>query len=266
MPVAKTDMKLVEAATMAASFSTSSVGGAIDGSDTLVSSAGIGAVFFTMPSNASGGGDKVQYSKIFDKNDHATDTVNGYGVWIENAVDTLGTAATIQFVSSSSSDDSTKMITVIGKSSGGAAQSENVTMNGTSTVTTTLTYTGRTRFILRASSGGATSTAAGDITITFSASTVGVIPTGLFSATGEVDIALASALDDSATITDASTAPSGPTFTRPRTQAGMLTTDAGTGTLEAQEAQGIWLRWTLPELMQPFSDIQSSILGYGEPE
>lgn len=263
MPVAASDMKLIEATTMPASFSTASVGGAIG--STEISSATVGQVHFTMASNASGGGAKVQYSKIFDKNNHATDTVNNYVVWIENAIDTLGTANTISFASSSASDDSTKKMTVQGFSSGGAAQTEDVTMNGTSTVTTSLSYTGRVRCILRLVSTGATSNAAGDITATFDASTVGVMPAGLYSLTGEIDIALEAALDGSATIADASTAPSGPTFTRPRTQAGGLTTDAGTGTLEAQEAQGIWSRWTLPELMLPYSSIQCSIVGYGEP-
>lgn len=263
MPVAASDMKLIEATTMPASFSTSTVGGAIG--STQITSASIGQVHFTMASNASGGGDKVQYSKFFDKNDHATDTVNNYGVWIYNAMDTLGTAATISFASSSASDDSTKKLHVIGKSTGGAAQSEYVTMNGTSTVTTSLTYTGRWRVIVRNSSTNAVTATAGDVTATFSASTVGIIPTGLYSGTAEIDIGLASAIDDSATITDASTAPSNVNFTRPRTQGAMLVVDGGTGTLEAQEAQGIWSRLTLPELMNPSAEVQVDIRGYGEP-
>lgn len=265
MPVAASDMKLVEATTMPASFATASVGGAIDGGETLISDATVGQVHFTTASNASGGGDKVQYSKIFDKNDHATDTVNNYVVWIENAIDTLGSANTISFTSASASDDSTKKMTIQGFSSGGAAQTEDVTMNGTTQVTSSLSYTGRVRCILRLVSTGATSTAAGDIDIEFNAATVGTMPAGLYSATGEIDIALEAALDGSATIADASTAPSGPSFSRPRTQGGGLTTDAGTGTLEAQEAQGIWSKWTLPELMLPYSSIQCSIVGYGEP-
>ena len=265
MPVAASDMKLIEATTMPTSDSTSSVGGAIDGGDTEISSATVGQVHYTMASNASGGGDKVRYSKIFDKNDHATDTVNNYVVWIENAIDTLGTANTLSFQSASSSDDDTKEMFIQGFSSGGAAQSEAVEMDGTTQVTSSLSYTGRVRCILRLVSTGATSNAAGDIDIEFDSSTVGTIPAGLYSATGEIDIALASALDDSATIADPTTAPSGPSFTRPRTQAGGLTTDGGTGTIEAQEAQGIWSRWTLPELMLPYSTIQCSIVGYGEP-
>ena len=261
MAVAASDMKLIEATTMPASFATASVGVAIGSTEI---SGALGQVFFRMSSNASGGGDRTQYSKIFDLNDHATYTINSYGVWISNSVDTLGTAATISFASSSASDDATKKITVVGKSSGGAAQTEDVTMNGTSSVVTTLTYTGRCRWILKLVSTGATTTAAGDITGTFSASTVGVIPAGLKTATGEIDIALASALDDSATITDASTAPSGPSFTKPRVSGSKLTTDAGTGTQEAGEAQGIWMRWTLPELMNPSAEVQVSIKGTGE--
>lgn len=262
MPVAKTDMKLKEATTMGTSDSTTSVGGAVG--STLISSATVGQVHYRVSANASGGGDLVRYSKIFDVNDHATDDIDSYGIWMSNSIDTLGTAATIQFVSDSTSDDSTKMITVIGKSSGGSPQSENVTMNGTTEVTTTLTYTGRVRWILRNSTTKAVTTAAGTITGSFSASTVGVIPPGMFSATGEIDLGLAASLNDSATIATPLAAPSSVTFSKPRVSGSKLVVDSGGGTLTAGDAQGIWSRLTLPELMQPWSQTQVSIKGEGD--
>lgn len=261
MPVSKDDMKLIEATTMPSSFSTTSVGGAIG--STPISSASVGQVHFTMASLPSG--DAVQYSKFFDKNDHATDTVNNYGVWIANALDTLGGAATISFASSSASDDSSKKIQVVGENGSGQPQTEYVTMNGTSTVTTSLTYTARWRLIVRDSVTNAVTPLAGDLTATHSASEVGVIPAGLYSGTAEIDIGLAATIDDSVTIADASTAPAGISFSRPRTQASRLLVDGGTGTLEAQEAQGIWSRLTLPEGIGPSPDVQVDIRGYGEP-
>lgn len=264
MPVAGSDMKLVQTTTVATSFSTASVGGAA--TSTEITGSSLGECLFAMSSAASGGGDTVQYGKVHELNDHSTDQIDTYGVWLINAIDDLGVSSTIDFVSDSASDSSTYTVRVIGKNSGGSAIQEDLTLNGTSTVTTTLSYIGKVRVEYRVTSGLALGTAVGNITITHNSTTVGVLPAGAESANNEVDIGLAAAFDaaDTATITDASTAPGSVSFSRPRTSGTKLTVDGGTGTMEAGETQGIWVKWTVAELMDPSARIRSYISGAGD--
>lgn len=261
MAVAGSDMKLFLPATVATSFSTSSVGGAVSATE---ATGAVGEVLFSMSSAASSGGDAVQYAKIFDVNDHATDQVDSYGVWVANGIDDLSVASQITLVSDSASDGSSVTARFIGKNNSGAAITEDLTMNGTSSVQSTLSYVDEVRIEFRATSGLALTNTTGNVTITHNSTTVGVHPAGAESSNSEISIGLASALDDSATIADASTAPGGVSFTRPRTSASKLTVDGGTGTMEAGESQGIWLRWTVPELQNPSQRVRTYISGEGD--
>lgn len=268
MPVTKTDMKLFAPATVATSFSTANVGGAI--SATQVSGATLNEIFFTMAANAAAGGDRVQHAKIFDKNDHASDQIDNYGIWLANALDDLTTSSVISLVSTSASDDATKKVRLIGFNASGDVIQEEVALNGTSTVTGTLSFSQavsgqeKLRVEVRLVSGGALTTAAGEITVTHNSVSIGVVPATLKTATNEIDIGIEAAIGGSSVIALASTAPSGITFTRPRTAATKIVVDGGTGTLEFGEAQGIWLRWTLNETMNPSSKIQNAIVGEGD--
>ena len=195
MAVAGTDMKLFLPATVATSFSTSNVGGAATATEVT---GNVGEILFAMSSAAASGGDTVQYGKVFDENDHATDQVDSYGVWVANGIDDLGTSSTVTLVSDSASDDSTYTARVIGKNSGGSAISEDITMNGTTSVVTTLSFIGKIRIEIRVTSGLALTNSVGNITVTHNATTVGVHPAGAESSNNEISIGLASAIDDTA--------------------------------------------------------------------
>lgn len=262
MAVIASELKLYAPTTVATSFSTASVGGAATATEVTGSS--LGEVLFAMSSALSGGGDTVQYGKVFDGNSNGTsDQIDSYGVWLINGLDDTAVSSTISLVSDSASDSSTYSVRIIGKNSGGSAIQEDLTLNGTTTVISTNSYVGKIRLEYRVTSGLALGTAVGNITVTHNSTTIGTIPAGAESANNEVSIGLASALDDTATIADASTAPGSVSFSRPRTAATKLTVDAGTGTMEAGEKQGIWVRWTVAELMNPSQRIRAYISGEG---
>lgn len=262
MAVVPSDLAHYAATTKATSFSTSDVGGAID-TGTEITNGSLNEIFFTMEAAASGGGDTIQYGKSFIRNDNSTDQIDSFGIWLPNAIDDLSTAGLIELTSTSASDGSSKKARLIGFDNSGNPQQEEVTLNGTSTVTSSLSFRYELRVEIRLSSGSALTAAAGDITIEHDSSTVGVIPATVKTATNEIDIGLQATLGGSTTITDASTAPSSVTFSRPRVVGSKLTVDGGTGTLEATEAQAIWWRWTVPETMNPSSEVHFFLQGRG---
>lgn len=252
MAVGASDLKLFQAATMATSFSTASVGGAI--SATEITGATIGEVLFTMAANSGSGGTKTQYAKAFYKNDHASDDLTTSVIYILNSLDAVPSNGTTSVQSSSASDDGTKFVRVIGEDASGNAQNEDITCNGTTSAAGALTFSKIFRCELRATTGGALTNAAGDITITRS-SALGAIPTGYNTATGELDFFLESTLDGSTTIADASTEPAGsPTWVRVNA-VGEGESVANSGTLTSQSAQAIWFRWQVEQDANPSSDV-----------
>lgn len=261
MAVATSDLKLMQASTMASSFSTSTIGGAI--SATEVTGSSIGECFFTMAANSGSGGTKTQYAKLFYLNDHASSDLDGSVIYLKNSLDAVGSNGTVSVQSSSASDDGTKFCRVIGEDASGTAQNEDITCNGTSSASGALTFSKVFRVELRATTGGALTNAAGDITVTRS-SALGIIPTGYSSATGEVDFFLESALDGSTTVADASTEPAGsPTWIRVNAS-GEGSAVANSGTLTAQSAQAIWFRWQVEQDANPSADISVVVDIYGD--
>lgn len=263
MAVIASEMKLYAPATVATSFSTSNVGGATTATEVTGSS--LGEILFAMSSAAAAGGDTVQYGKVFEGNSNGTDQIDSYGVWLINGLDDTSVSSAITLVSSSASDSSTYTVRLIGKNSSGDAIQEDLTLNGTTNVVSTLSYIGKIRLEYRVTSGLALGTAVGNITATHNATVIGTIPAGAESANNEVSIGLAAAFDtaDTATITDASTAPASVSFSRPRTSAAKLLVDGGAGTMTAGQEQGIWIRWTVAELMNPSQRVRAYISGEG---
>lgn len=252
MAVSASDLKLMQAATMAASFATASVGGAISANE--ITAASIGEVLFTMAANSGSGGTKTQYAKVFYLNDHATDDLTTAVIYLKNSLDAVGSNGTVSIQSSSASDDGTKFVRVIGEDASGNAQNEDITCNGTSSASGALTFSKVFRTELRATTGGALTNAAGDITITRSAA-LGIIPTGYNTATAEIDFFLEATLDGSTTIADASTEPAGsPTWIRVNA-VGEGSSVANSGTLTAQSGQAIWFRWQVEQDANPSSDV-----------
>lgn len=251
MSVVYTELKLYQAATMAASFSTSSIGGAI--SATEITGGSIGEVFFTMGSNTTGGGTKTQYAKVFYKNTNASLPLTSSVVYIANSLDAVGSNGVVSVVSDAAGDNNTYKITVIGLDASSNPQLEDITLNGVTTATGSYTFSAVNRVEYRVVSSGLLANATGNVTITRSAA-LGIIPAGYNSATAEVDIGLIATLDGSSTTTDASTAPGGISFTRPNAYAEGLAV-ANSGSLTNGSGQGIWLRWVLAERAAASADI-----------
>lgn len=259
MPVANTDMKWRKPTTIATSFSTADVGGAKTA--TNLTSATLDELIFSTAAAESGGSNVVQYAKIFLANTHATDAATDVGVWIANSLDTPAADAVVKFVSSSASDSSSYKIRIKGYDASGVVINEYRTLNGTTEVTSSLTYsvtTARNLTVEYVNSSNVRTAATGTITVTHGSTIIGYIPaTCSFAATG-IAIGRTASVDDSQTTALASTAPSGITFTAPNLDAEKILVDAGSGDLAAGEAQGYWIRVTLTPAQQsnaPFSVI-----------
>lgn len=257
------DLKLYKAASMPTSLTAPApMGGAK--SSTQITGSAIGEIFFTMAAAGSGGGAKIQYSKVFWWNDHASDDLANAKVHIANALDTPAAGNNLMSgVSAGSGDNNTKKLRFIGKNSAGVPAFEDVTMNGTTEVTGAAQFSEIHAVELRLVSGSALTTAAGDITIKKNGVTLGIIPAGYSCAIAEVDIGLAATLDDTATSTNPGTAPAGITFSRPRDHAGGLAV-ANSGTLTHQTGQGVWLKWTCAEERLSSPDLQLVLKLQGE--
>lgn len=256
MPIVQADLVLVLPSVVATSFSTANIGGAK--TTTEITGGSIGEVLFTMPANAGSGGTKTQYGKLFYKNKHATLPLTSAKIWMANACDQGASGYVTQAVSSNASDNSTKKLRVIANDNAGspAPAQDEIQMNGTTTVTGSIQMTTRCVAELRENnSGSALTPAAGDISIIVNGVTVGIIPAGAYSCVFEIDAGLQNALDDTATTSNAQTAPAGITFTRPRNEAGGLAV-ANSGSLTAGSGQGIWLRWQSLQDRKPSSDVE----------
>lgn len=261
MSVTAGDIKHYQAQTMAANFTTSNIGGAINTGAQIQGSL-LSEVFFTMASATAGGGAKVQHASSHIKNTNATDSMTSGLAWLANALDDVASDGTASFVSSSADDDSTRKVRILGLDDAGTPTQEDLSLNGTSTVTSLTSWSAIHRVELRLISGGALAAAAGDITVTRDAD-LGVIPAGYWSATSEVEFGLEATLGTSATTADAATAPGGISFARPRTEAGG-TALANSGLLAAGATQQVWWRWTLAEQARPSADIQVVLRWSGE--
>lgn len=263
MSVVTGDIKQYQAATMPTSLTTSSVGGAIN-TGVQITGGTIGEIFPGMASAASGGGTRTIYAKTFVKNTNGADDLSSTVFFLANSLDDKPSGNhTVSVVSSSASDGSTKKARFIGLSSGGAPQQEEVTMNGTTVVTTTNTYSAIHRIEIRLVASGDLTDATGDITVSSNSTTIGVIPAGMSSATGEVKIGLVATLDGTSTTTDATTAPSGITFSKPRTAATGLAA-ANAGVLTHGTAQAVWWKWVVTEEQKPSADIELALDWQGE--
>jgi len=261
MSVTAGDIKHYQAQTMAANFTTSNIGGAINTGAQIQGSI-LSEVFFTMASATAGGGARVQHASSHIKNTNGSDALTSALAWLANALDDVASDGTASFSSSSADDDSTRKVRILGLDDAGTPTQEDLPLNGTSTVTSLTSWSAIHRVELRLVSGGTLAAAAGDITVTRGAD-LGVIPAGYWSATSEVDFGLEATLGTSTTTADAATAPSGISFARPRTEAGG-TALANAATLTAGASQQVWWRWTLAEQARPSADIQVVLRWSGE--
>lgn len=255
MSVVGSDIKHYQAVTMPTSLTTASVGGAIN-TGVEVTGGSIGEVLWSMPSAATGGGTRTLYAKTFVKNTNSSDDMSATKLYMVNSLDDKPAGNhTVSLTSSSASDGSSKKARLIGLNNSGAPLQEEVTLNGTSTVTSSGTFSALHRVEIRLVSDSSLSNAAGDITVVSNSTTIGKVPLGYYAATAEVQMGLVATLDGSSTTTDATTAPGGISFSKPRTAAGGLAV-ANSGVLTHGSAQAVWWKWTVTESQKPSADIE----------
>lgn len=264
MSIVAGDLKLYKAATPPTTLATSTVGGAINTSAEITGGS-VGEWFPSVASYGTGLGSWSMYAKVFFKNTHASIPLTGSVIYIENSLDDVGSSGTASVASSSASDNSTYRTTLLGLDASSNPQSEDFTMNGTSSVGGSLTWNSGAGGIaageFRNDSTGVLSATNGAVTVTRS-SALGSIPAGYKTAVGEVNIWLEASLDGSTTTTNATTAPGGSSFSKPRTSGAGLTV-ANSQSLTAGSAQSVWGRWTRAERAKPLEDVEIGLTLYG---
>ena len=241
MSVTSGELKHRESANMPSDDS-STVGGAKTASDVGSS---IGAVFHTVTANPDEGDSTIyQYKKTFGVNTNADTDLTSAKIWLKNALDDVAANGVISATSTSADDDTDYKIKVVGEDAGALVITEEITLNGTTEVNGSSTFSKVFWVELRDVSSGNLVVSNGDISIEVNGTEVGTIPLGYNCALAIVDIGLVATLDDSGTATNALTAPGGISFTRPRTFAGGLDV-ANSGSLSFGSGQGIWWRLTV---------------------
>lgn len=257
MSVIPSELILRPSSVMPESLATEDVGGAI-GTGTI-SGAVVGEIFGSMPATGS---QQVQYSKVFFENSNTLDDLDNSKIFLVNGLaDGPGGNHTISVQSTSADDNSGKQVRLNGLNSVPEPDFELRPLNGTTEVFGATNFGSLLVATLHDVVTGELTPAVGAITIRKNGQVLGIIPPGYYSATREIDLGLASALDDTATSDDAATAPSGISFSRPTTFGAGLEV-ANSGTLSAEAAQGIWLRWTLAANRIPTPDVEI-VLGIG---
>ena len=261
--ISEVDMIQLKSTTMAADFTTASVGGAASGSQVL--GATKGEILFGMASNATGGGSLTQYGKSHLNNANATNDMEQVLTWLINSLDAVSGTQKGVGVSASAADlGAAFKFRWLGYDDTGASISEDVLFHltdGTISVSTIADFTDIHKVEIRhASSSALRSDFVGPLAIYFGATLIGYISNGQWFGMTELDIGLALVQNDSATIALASTAPTSVTFSRPRTQA----TAFNCGGLAATESQGLWWRWVLKERSKGSLDNQAMLRYYAK--
>lgn len=247
-----------------ADFTTTPIGGAI--SVNTINSALLEEVLFKMSSAAEGGGDRTQRSKFFVKNTHSTEPLTSAKIYLPLSLDDWGTNDQTVAVQAVNTDDDDKFVRFKGHDTNGDPIQLDVNVDGTTMAATSSTYTAFQSCEVRSqSTGELAAVTSGNILSIYrnGATKLGEIIEGFYFASSEFDIWLPATLDDSITATDAGTDPSGVSWSRPRTEATALSV-ANSGSLTAGSAQGIFVRWTLPETTKPRSVIQIPIMVIGD--
>lgn len=244
MPVTTGNVAHLNCLVRAVSLTTPNIGGGID----VTSPVGYvipGDVLLTLPSGAS---DVTQYSKSFVKNTHGTDSAFSVLFFIANSIDDHATSEIIYATSSSVNDDDTKVLRLIGDDSSGNPQKVDILLNGTTEVNSGVQFNPLRRVEVREAiydSGpswvgtGALTNLEGNLTIEAGAVEIAVIPAGWDSGTAEVKFGVENTLNGTTTTSNATTAPSGISFFKPRRVEDGISAMSG-GTIAAGSAQGLW--------------------------
>jgi len=252
MPVSSSDIKLYKSANVPTD-DVSIVGGAV--SATQITAATVGEVFRTITANPAGSSSQIRYQKVFVQNNNATSALNNAVLYLGNGLADTPGIGNFTIVSSNSADGSGLQAQVIGIDNTGSANSETITLNGTTAVTGAINWSQVWKVIIVAAGTTTPTATAGTLTISVGGASLGIIPAGFYSATAEIKIGLASTLNDSASSANDLTSPAGISFTKPNSANAGLTMANG-GSLTALSAQGMWMQQTIPAGLATSSDIQ----------
>lgn len=259
--IAGSDISHVFATTMGSSDSTSSIGGACPSSPTVVSDNDpANGVFYSIASNLLGGGARYEYESTFLKNTHSTDTAHAMQLWLKGALaDNTGAGkVSVQGATIALNGNYFVRWYALDNSGSSVPFNEDITCNGTTLVSgaTDMKVGGAIRAMLHNSSGGALVVAPCDVYIFQGAQLLGIIPSGRWSATVEVQIGTAATKNTSATTTNPITAPSGITFYRPNTVGTAIVVPADLGPGDKIQ---LWWQLKVAELANPATSIQHPI-------
>lgn len=231
------------------------VGGACSASPV---STDLGGIFHSVVPNAAETDPTLyQYKKTFLKNESSSENLTSAKVYLLNGLADVASNGVVTLDPSSASDDNTKTAWVVGEDGSSLVQEEYIVLNGTTSVSGTKTFTKVFFVIIISSSGGTPVNAAADILFAVNSVTLGIIPGNKYSANAVVDIGLPATLNDTVTTTNATTAPSEISFSRPTSYSAGIA--VATDALTYGDATGIWWRLSveggLPGLSQCQADL-----------
>jgi hypothetical protein len=252
MPVSPSDIKLFKS-TNTPTDDTSPVGGAI--SATQILGATIGEVFRTITANPAGSSSQVRYQKVFYKNTNASLPLNAATIFLANSLDDTPGNGTCTVQSDNSADGSALQAQVIGIDNTGTPNQEILILNGTNLVTGVVVWSQVWKVIIQANGTSTPTATTGNITVSVGGIVLGAVPAGFYSATAEIKISAASALNDASSSVNDLTAPAGFVFTKPRTYNTGLNV-ANSGSLTAGAGQGTWVQQTIPAGLATSTDVQ----------
>jgi len=253
MPILSSDL-LLYATTNVPSSDTGTLGGAIDLTNEIADD-DFNKIITTLLADIAGGSTRYRYGKTHYYNNHASIDLTDAKIYIPNLLDNPATAGVITFASSSASDNSSFLIRMYYEDGTGWA-TEDIAMNGTSFVSSSASPLALQpiRVDFRTSAGVLT-TCNGNISVYRGATLLGIIPAGFSSATGEVEIFVATSLDDTVTTTDRTTAPGGASWSKPKTyDTGSAVANSGTLTFGTNQA--IWYKFTITDGSYPHDEMQ----------
>lgn len=239
------DIGLCKAATPPLDFTTANVGGVISTGPVYITGSTIGEQFFSIDPNAAGGSSLIQTVKDFIINISTTNTAKSCKIWFHNLIDDAPSLNTVSFVSDSASDNSSMFMRVIGFDNAGNPVQADINLNGTTQVTTGQTFLHISRIEFRLNSSGALAPLNGNGTIKSGSTVLGTAPYGKRGVSTEWKMLMESTLNSNTTIATTAANPTG-TFFTPRTAATGLAFSGNLSHIGGPNAQGFWVRQTIP--------------------
>lgn len=262
MSVQASDLKLFKSQ-FTPSDEVSVVGGVITA--TQITGSTIGETFAAPLTIAAmvGGATRIHYEKIFYQNTNSSSPLNSASIFCPNILGSVATPGPLTVVSNNAIDNNTFQIFAVGIDNLGNPITETLPLQGTNPVQGVQTFAFVARTFYQLASNSSLVAATGNISHSVSGQTIGMIPGGFYSSTGELMIGLAASKNDGSMSANTVTAPSGVVFSSPNTYNAALGVP-GTN-LNALDGIGIWCQLTIKPGLNPSSDVQMIFQLVGTP-